>query len=131
MIIETGTLPQDALAGRVAVVTGAGGGIGYQAARSLCRLGARVVIAERNRRTGRRAAQRLRQDFGPEAARFVHTDVGRARSIRRLASRAARAYVKDPAQRAEQLRIVAGWRDEVEALRALLAGDGTAHDTEQ
>jgi NAD(P)-dependent dehydrogenase (short-subunit alcohol dehydrogenase family) len=93
MLIESGTLPPDALAGRVAVVTGAGGGIGYQAARSLCRLGARVVIAELDRRSGRRAAQQLRQDFGPEAARFVRTDVGRARSVRRLARAAGRVDI--------------------------------------
>jgi hypothetical protein len=34
MITETGNLGRDSLAGRMAVVTGAGGGIGYEAARS-------------------------------------------------------------------------------------------------
>jgi NAD(P)-dependent dehydrogenase (short-subunit alcohol dehydrogenase family) len=46
MLIATGTLTRQSLAGQVAVVTGAGGGIGFEAARVLIWLGARVVIAE-------------------------------------------------------------------------------------
>jgi NADP-dependent 3-hydroxy acid dehydrogenase YdfG len=41
MLISTGKLKRDALAQQVVVVTGAGGGIGFEAARSLLWLGAR------------------------------------------------------------------------------------------
>lgn len=64
MIIEKGNLTRYSLAGRIAIVTGAGGGIGYEAARSLLWLGSKVIIAEINPQTGQRAAQRFNQDWG-------------------------------------------------------------------
>jgi len=95
LLISTGTLTRDALAGQVAVVTGAGGGIGYEAARALIWLGAHVVIAEIDKRAGQQAAVRLAQEFGTSAAgadvaTFVHTDVGNERSVQRLARRVLR-----------------------------------------
>jgi NAD(P)-dependent dehydrogenase (short-subunit alcohol dehydrogenase family) len=56
---------------KVAVVTGAGGGIGEAYARALHAEGASVVIAELNAEAG----QRVADDLG-ERALFVHTDVG-------------------------------------------------------
>ncbi|MEA4907069.1 MAG: SDR family oxidoreductase [Anaerolineaceae bacterium] len=85
LLISTGTLTRQSLAGRLAIVTGAGGGIGFEAARSLAWLGARVVIAEINPSAGQQAARRIAAEFGPHAARFVHTDVGDERSVARLA----------------------------------------------
>lgn len=92
MIIETGNLSRHSLAGKIAVITGAGGGIGYEAARSLLWLGCRVVIAEINPQTGRQAAQRLSQEFGPGLAVFVRTDVGDEGSVKNLARQAERNY---------------------------------------
>jgi NAD(P)-dependent dehydrogenase (short-subunit alcohol dehydrogenase family) len=92
VIIETGVLTRQSLAGKIAVVTGAGGGIGYEAARSLVWLGSTIVIAEINPRTGQQAARRLNQEFGPEAASFVRTDVGDERSVKRLARQAVKTY---------------------------------------
>ena len=48
MIISQLGLNPDALHGETVIVTGAGGGIGYEAARALLWLGANVVIAEIN-----------------------------------------------------------------------------------
>jgi NAD(P)-dependent dehydrogenase (short-subunit alcohol dehydrogenase family) len=62
LISQTG-LSRDALGGKVAVVTGAGGGIGYEAARALLWLGAKVVIAEINEEKGQDAVQRLADEF--------------------------------------------------------------------
>jgi NAD(P)-dependent dehydrogenase (short-subunit alcohol dehydrogenase family) len=92
MIIESGDLNPATLHGRVAVVTGAGGGIGYEAARSLAWLGCRVVIAEIDPGKGRRAARRIQQEFGPDTALFVRTDVGDGASVRKLARRVGRAH---------------------------------------
>ncbi|MCR4403488.1 MAG: SDR family oxidoreductase [Firmicutes bacterium] len=92
MVIETGSLRRDSLAGRVAVVTGAGGGIGYEAARSLVWLGCKVVVAEIDPKTGRQAAERLDREFGPGVALFVRTDVGDEASVRNLARRAESAF---------------------------------------
>jgi NAD(P)-dependent dehydrogenase (short-subunit alcohol dehydrogenase family) len=76
----------------VVVVTGAGGGIGYEAARALLWLGARVVIAEIDAKTGKAAAERLNREFGSGRVLFIQTDVGDERSVRRLADQAVRAY---------------------------------------
>jgi hypothetical protein len=53
-------------------------------------LGARVVIAEVDRRKGREAAARVNEAFGAGTAVLVRTDVGDERSVDRLARRAVR-----------------------------------------
>ncbi len=92
MLIEQGTLNRQALAGQVAVVTGAGGGIGFEAARALIWLGARVIVAEVDRRRGQDAAQRLNGEWGPGSATFIRTDVGDERSVADLARAALRTH---------------------------------------
>src|ERR1700750_2271637 len=46
-------------AGRLAVVTGANSGIGYETAWALARAGARVIVAARDEARGRAAAQAI------------------------------------------------------------------------
>jgi NAD(P)-dependent dehydrogenase (short-subunit alcohol dehydrogenase family) len=58
---------------RVAVITGAGDGIGEGIARRYAQEGARVLVAEINDANGARVAEELSRDFGTEAA-FLHTD---------------------------------------------------------
>jgi NAD(P)-dependent dehydrogenase (short-subunit alcohol dehydrogenase family) len=73
------------LEGKVAIVTGAGQGIGRATAIEMVREGARVVVAERTVFTGEetaRLAQVASGDTG--AAIFVQTDVSRAEDVRRL-----------------------------------------------
>jgi NAD(P)-dependent dehydrogenase (short-subunit alcohol dehydrogenase family) len=94
MLISTGSLTRQSLAGQAAVVTGAGGGIGYEAARALIWLGARVVVAEIDSKTGKAAAGNLNQEFGPGSALFIQTDVGDERSIRHLYEQAIRGFGK-------------------------------------
>lgn len=88
LIISQGSLTHDSLAGKTAVVTGAGGGIGYEAARALIWLGARVVIAEIQEQAGKSAEENLSKEFGSGLALFVQTDVGDEASVRRLADQA-------------------------------------------
>lgn len=92
MLIANGSLTRQALAGKVIVVTGAGQGIGVEAARALLWLGARVVIAEINARAGRAAAAQMAEDFGAGSVRFIHTDVGDERSVNRLARETRRVF---------------------------------------
>lgn len=58
------------LAGRVAAVTGAGGGIGSAVARGFARAGARVALIDSNGETAERVAAELR-GLGHEAAAYV------------------------------------------------------------
>ena len=84
MVISQLGLKPDALRGETVIVTGAGGGIGYEAARALLWLGANVVIAEINHLNGRRAEHALEQEFGKDHVLFVNTDVGDEESVNNL-----------------------------------------------
>jgi NAD(P)-dependent dehydrogenase (short-subunit alcohol dehydrogenase family) len=61
---------------RVAVITGAGDGIGAGIARCFAEEGARVLVADMNAAKGRATADELASTTGAET-RFVHTDVRR------------------------------------------------------
>ena len=84
MIIAKGNLSKGCLGGKVVVVTGAGGGIGFEAARSLLWLGARVVIAEVDVEKGNGALRRLTEEFGPANIAFCRTDVADDASVAEL-----------------------------------------------
>ena len=84
-MIERLGLARETLAGKVAVVTGAGRGIGRELARALAWLGAVVVIAE-IAETGAEVEELIRSEGG--SARFIRTDVSDEGSIRRLAEEA-------------------------------------------
>lgn len=70
------------LEGRVAVVTGAGRGIGFALARGLAQAGAEVVIAEVDAGSGERAAETLRRDgLGVVAVTADVTDSAQVASL--------------------------------------------------
>ncbi len=94
MIISQVGLKPDALRGETVVVTGAGGGIGYEAARGLLWLGANVVIAEIHHHNGRKAEVALETEFGKNRVLFVHTDVGDEASVRNLYNLSVLAFGK-------------------------------------
>ncbi|HMN59022.1 MAG TPA: SDR family oxidoreductase [Anaerolinea sp.] len=94
MVISQIGLPPDALRGETVVVSGAGGGIGYEAARSLLWLGANVVIAEINPLTGMRAAEKLAVEFEPARVLCVPTDVGDEAGVANLFGQAVGRFGK-------------------------------------
>jgi NAD(P)-dependent dehydrogenase (short-subunit alcohol dehydrogenase family) len=94
MIISKLGLKPDALYNETVIVTGAGGGIGYEAARALLWLGANVVIAEINHPNGRKAERTLEEEFGKDRVLFVHTDVGNEESVKNLYTLSMLAFGK-------------------------------------
>jgi len=84
MIISQLGLKPETLRAETVIVTGAGGGIGYEAARALLWLGANVVVAEINQQNGRKAEHELEEELGKERVLFVNTDVGDEASVKNL-----------------------------------------------
>ena len=87
-------LSTNTLRGEVVIVTGAGGGIGYETSRALLWLGANVVIAEINTEMGQRAADHLGEEFDSSRVLFVQTDVGEEASVAHLAKIVNEKYGK-------------------------------------
>jgi NAD(P)-dependent dehydrogenase (short-subunit alcohol dehydrogenase family) len=90
--IAGGSLTRSSLAGEVVIVTGAGGGIGFEAARALLWLGASVVIAELDVPLAAGALPKLRDEFGPERVMEVRTDVSDERAVRALVDAATSRF---------------------------------------
>ncbi len=94
MIINKANLNPDSLKGEIALVTGAGRGIGYEAAKTLAWLGAKVVIAEINEQNGKTAEESINKEFGAGEAFFVKTDVGNEKDLDKLAEAALKKFGK-------------------------------------
>lgn len=93
-ILEHCGLPRQTLKGKTAIVTGAGGGIGYEAARAFLWLGANVVIAEINQESGAEAERSLAAEFEVERVMFIPTDVSDEDSVALLAQQARQHFEK-------------------------------------
>ena len=76
------------LDGRVALVTGASSGTGFETARYLPRRGATVVLACRNDGKAQGAVARIRADFPAADLRAVHLDLASLASVRKAACEA-------------------------------------------
>ena len=78
------------LAGKVALITGAGGGMGRLAAQVFAREGARVVLADVSQDAGETAAGEVTRAGGE--AIFVQADVARERDVQTLVRRGLEAF---------------------------------------
>jgi NAD(P)-dependent dehydrogenase (short-subunit alcohol dehydrogenase family) len=94
MLIEETNLSKNTLKDEVAIVTGAGRGIGYEAARALLWLGANIAIAEINEKNGKNAAENLQKEFGSNRAFFVKTDIGNEKETEKFVKDVMNKYGK-------------------------------------
>ncbi|KAL3473904.1 hypothetical protein BJX99DRAFT_271977 [Aspergillus californicus] len=83
--------PAQPLQGKVAIITGAGSGIGKAIALCLGQAGAKVVVAEINPDTGESAATEIRKKVGGQAI-FIQTDVTQSNSIRAMVQATVDAF---------------------------------------
>ena len=70
-----------ALDGKVAIVTGATGGIGYETALGLARRGAVTIVAGRNRAKGAQAVTRIQREVPAAKVRFELLDLASLASV--------------------------------------------------
>ncbi len=92
LLIENSSLHRHSLEGWVAVVSGAGRGIGLEAARALLWLGARVVIAEVDEQLARRAEAELGAAFDPGRVLAIPVDIGDESEVKRMARQAVEHF---------------------------------------
>ena len=76
--------------GKIALITGANKGIGYEVARQLGREGITVLIGARNPQLGEAAAAKLKVDGAD--AHFIELDVTRPETIAKAAERIRATY---------------------------------------
>ena len=75
--------------GRLAVVTGATGGLGFETAQALTQAGAEVVLTGRDCEKGRVALERIRRVLPNATVRFEMLDLASLKSVRAFAARMA------------------------------------------
>jgi len=68
--------------GKIAVVTGANSGLGFETTRELIRAGVEVVLACRSERRGREALGQIQDETPGAKLRFVRLDLGDLESVR-------------------------------------------------
>src|SRR3984885_15995259 len=72
--------------GKLAVVTGATGGLGYETALALARAGAEVLVTGRNAEKGRTAIESIKRAVLSAKVRFAMLDLARLAAIRAFAA---------------------------------------------
>ena len=79
------------LTGRVAVVTGANGGLGLESARALAAAGAHVVMAVRNQAKAASAVEDITASVPDASLELVALDLGSLESVHAAGTRSPRA----------------------------------------
>ncbi|MDF2988433.1 MAG: short-chain dehydrogenase/reductase [Eubacterium sp.] len=75
MLIEKEPALEGSLKGKTVLITGAGGGIGFEAAKAFAYMGARIVIAEVDKNKGKQAEQFINDLFCGNITEFYEIDL--------------------------------------------------------
>lgn len=92
MLIEKSGLAQSTLKGKTVILTGGGGGIGYETARAFVWLGANVIIAEIDAERGKSAQDRINGEFACNRAEFYGIDLSSEAQIEAFIRYAKQKY---------------------------------------
>src|SRR6202453_2350713 len=82
------------LTGRVALVTGANSGIGYETSRALAEHGAHVILACRDDEKARQARDKLESELERSSLEVLHLDLADLFSVRRAAGEVLSAHAR-------------------------------------
>jgi len=77
-------LIRKALLNKTVLVTGGGGGIGYEASRAFSYMGANVIIGEIDAAKGTKAQKLINEGWGNENADFFQIDISNVKQIDKL-----------------------------------------------
>jgi NAD(P)-dependent dehydrogenase (short-subunit alcohol dehydrogenase family) len=80
------------LTGKIAIVTGANSGIGYEMALALARKEAKVILACRNKDKGEAAVRQIGQEYPEAKAELMQLDLSDLASVRRFADEFTSRY---------------------------------------
>ena len=75
MLLEKYNYSREALQNKIILLTGGGGGIGYEATRAFSYMGAKVILAEVNALRGTGVQARVNEEFGNNNVDFFQTDL--------------------------------------------------------
>jgi NAD(P)-dependent dehydrogenase (short-subunit alcohol dehydrogenase family) len=92
MLVEKGTLQKDCLKNTTVLLTGGGGGIGYETARALVWLGANVIIAEIDAEKGFNAQNAINSELNTDRAWFYHLDISKETELDELHAEIQKRY---------------------------------------
>ena len=84
MLLEKNNYSKKALLNKTVLITGGGGGIGFEASRAFSYMGAKVVIAEVDDIKGRQAQKLINEEFGNENVDFYQIDISDEKQIDKL-----------------------------------------------
>jgi len=94
MLLETNNYSREALLNKTVLITGGGGGIGFEAARAFSYMGANVMIAEIDAAKGTKAQKLINEEFGNENVDFYHIDISDEKQIDKLYEYISNKYVQ-------------------------------------
>jgi NAD(P)-dependent dehydrogenase (short-subunit alcohol dehydrogenase family) len=92
MLIEKNESLKNILKNKMILLTGAGGGIGFETAKAFVYMGANVTIAEINREKGQKAEQYLNNTFRGNLADFYEIDLADEKQVAIMAEYIMKKY---------------------------------------